>query len=289
MPDMEIRRARKNGFGHCWYGAAIVTLGLILVGQALALVWSSLFPLTDKTGFPVAVRTYLSEIWLWPLFLLMMQNDPADREALRRLNPKGQGKRALIGAGIGLGLNALCWLAAWANKDLIPVWMGAEVWQLLVLLPVVLIQSGAEEIAFRSFLLERCRKDLKRPWMAVVLNGVLFGALHLANEHVTVIGFLATAALGMLLAVMYVCMDSPVPGILMHTMWNYTQNILLGMPNSGWIFSCSALGVSATQENASFFYDPYFGIEGGAFCVAVALLCTGAFAMKNRNKQSGER
>ena len=60
MPDMETRRARKNGFGHCWYGAAIVTLGLILVGQALALVWSSLFPLTDKTGFPGLFVTLMS-------------------------------------------------------------------------------------------------------------------------------------------------------------------------------------------------------------------------------------
>ena len=289
MPDTEMRRTRRNGFSHCWYGAAIVTFGLILAGQVLALVWSSLFPLTDRTGFPVAVRTYLSEIWLWPLFLLVMQNDPADREALRRLSPKGRGKQTLLGAGIGMGLNVVCWLAAWADGDFVPVRMKAEVWQLLVLLPVVLIQSGAEEIAFRSFLLERCRKDLKRPWMAVVLNGVLFGVLHLGNEHVTVTGFLATASLGTLLAVMCLCMDSPMPGILTHTMWNYTQNILLGMPNSGWIFSCSALGVSGTRENASFFYDPYFGVEGGAFCVAVALLCAGVFAMRNRKKLSGER
>ena len=284
MPDTETRRARKNGFGHSWAGAALMTLGLILVGQVLAFVWSSLFPMTEKSGFPAAVRTYLSEIWLWPLFLLVMQNDPADRAALRKLNPKGQGKRILLGAGLGLGLNVLCWLAAWANGDLSPAPMGTEAWQILVLLPVVLIQSGAEEIAFRSFLLERCRRDLKRPWMAVALNGVLFGALHLGNEHVTAVGYLATAALGALLAVMCVCFDSPVPGILTHTMWNYTQNILLGMPNSGWVFSCSALGVSGVRERASLFYDPYFGIEGSVFCVAVALVCAGVFVVRNKEK-----
>ena len=284
MPETETRRIHKNGFGHCWYGAALVTLGLILVGQALALVWSSLFPLTEKSGFPVAVRTYLSEIWLWPLFLLVMQNDPADRETLRRLNPTGKGKRILLGAGLGVGLNVVCWLAAWGHGDFFPAFSGAEAWQLLVLFPVVLIQSGAEEIAFRSFLLERCRKDLKRPWLAVALNGVLFGMLHLGNEHVTVIGFLATAALGTLLAAECVCLDSPVPGILTHTMWNYTQNILLGMPNSGWIFSCSLLGVSVMREKASFFYDPYFGIEGSVFCVIVALVCAGVFVMKDRKK-----
>ena len=284
MPEREARRARKNGFSHCWVGAALVTLGLILVGQILAFVWSSLFPMTEKSGFPAAVRTYLSEIWLWPLFLLVMQNDPADRAGLRKLNPKGQGKRVLLGAGLGLGLNVVCWLAAWATGNFSPVPMGAEAWQILVLLPVVLVQSGAEEIAFRSFLLERCRKDMKRTWTAVVLNGVLFGALHLGNEHVTVVGFLATAALGLLLAVMCVCLDSPVPGILTHTMWNYTQNILLGMPNSGWVFSCSLLGVSAVRQNASLFYDPYFGIEGSVFCVVVALVCAGVFAVRNKGK-----
>ena len=284
MPETETRRARKNGFGHCWYGAALVTLGLILVGQALALVWSSLFPLTEKSGFPVAVRTYLSEIWLWPLFLLVMQNDPADRETLRRLNPTGKGKQILLGAALGLGLNVLCWLVAWGHGDFSPALSGADAWQLVVLLPVVLIQSGAEEIAFRSFLLERCRKDLKRSWAAVALNGVLFGVLHLGNEHVTVTGFLATAALGILLAVECVCLDSPVPGILTHTMWNYTQNILLGMPNSGWIFSCSLLGVSAVREDASLFYDPTFGIEGSVFCVIVALVCAGVFVLKDRKK-----
>lgn len=264
-------------FTERWYGAALVTLVLIIMAQFLALIADSLFPLKEKSGFLPAFRTYMSDLWLWLLFIPVMLAHPADRETVTGLIRRGQGKRALAGTALGLALIVACYGAAWAAGDLKPVVAGASAGELVLMLFAVLVQAGGEELAFRGFLLERCRRDMGKPWAAVLLNAVLFGALHLVNENVTVAGFLGTLFMGALLAVVYVCYGSLWQVILLHTAWNWLQNVILGLPNSGWVFSCSLLGTANVTETATFFYDPHFGLEGSWLCpllaAAAALIC----------------
>lgn len=271
---MEPRTGRR--FTERWYGAAILTIGLILLGQALALVADALFPAEEKSGLWAAFRTYMADGWLWLLFIPVMLAQPEDRETVLQLVSRGHGKRAVVGAALGLVLIAVCYGAAWAAGDLTPVFVGASAGELALMLFAVLVQAGAEELAFRGFLLPRCLRDMKKPWAAVLLNAVLFGALHLANENVTVTGVLGTVAMGTLLAVLMWKKESLWQVILLHTAWNWLQNIIFGLPNSGWVFSCSLLGVTNVTETATFFYDPHFGLEGSWLCIlsATAAACT---------------
>lgn len=257
-------------FSEKWFGAAILTLGLILLGQALALVTDPLFPAEEKSGLWAAFRTYMADGWLWLMFIPVMLAHPDDRETVRQLVSRGHGKRAAAGAVLGFALIAVCYGAAWAAGNLTPVFVGASAGELALMLFAVLIQSGAEELAFRGFLLGRCLRDLKKPWMAILLNAVLFGALHLANENVTPAGVLGTAAMGALLAVLMWKNESLWQVILLHTAWNWLQNIIFGLPNSGWVFSCSLLGAANVTKTATFFYDPYFGLEGSWLCPLLA-------------------
>ena len=59
---------------------------------------------------------------------------------------------------------------------------------LLISIFLIPIQTTAEELMFRGFLMQTFGKLFKKGWVALVLTGVLFGLLHWANPEVMLIG-----------------------------------------------------------------------------------------------------
>lgn len=58
---------------------------------------------------------------------------------------------------------------------------------------------------------------------------------------------------------------------MIHTAWNFTQNIIFGLPNSGNVVPYSIFKLDAGSAVKNFAYDPGFGIEGTALsCVVQA-------------------
>ena len=66
-----------------------------------------------------------------------------------------------------------------------------------------------------------------------------------------------------------------------HTAWNFTQNFLFGLPNSGLVSEASVFGLDAASAQDSLFYNVAFGVEGaipavladaalGAVCLVLA-------------------
>ena len=60
--------------------------------------------------------------------------------------------------------------------------------------------------------------------------------------------------------------------MMAHTAWNYTQNIIFGLPNSGIVSSFSIAKLEAATGQITFFYDPVFGVEGSAFLLIVTVV-----------------
>ena len=54
-----------------------------------------------------------------------------------------------------------------------------------------------------------------------------------------------------------------------HTAWNYTQSLLLGLPNSGIVSEKALLHLDAASD--SLFYSSAFGLEGGITAVILQL------------------
>ncbi len=59
---------------------------------------------------------------------------------------------------------------------------------LLICLFIVPIQTGFEELFFRSFLVDFLKKIIKNKWVIIVITGVLFGLVHGDNPEVDSIG-----------------------------------------------------------------------------------------------------
>jgi len=99
-------------------------------------------------------------------------------------------------------------------------------------------------------------------WFAIIFNAIYFMALHLGNSGVTFIAMLDIAVIGVSYSIAVCFLDSLWMPMAMHTAWNYTQNYIFGLPNSGMVSAASILKLDAATATSSFFYDTGFGVEG---------------------------
>ena len=155
-------------------------------------------------------------------------------------------QRGLLGALLLIaGATPTAWLIGWLQTFFLPIpWellegleqlvtaesIGRLAWLLLIL---AVTPAFCEEFVFRGVLLGGT-KSLD-PWRFVLLNGVVFGAFHLSFE--TVIRFLPTASLGIVIAWAVWRTGSIWTGVLMHLLNNATIVLLASSPTLREAFS----------------------------------------------------
>ena len=195
-------------------------------------------------------------------------------------SPGNTGKSFALGLLIGFGMNAFCILLAWLHGDLHFYAGSFRVLYMLCALVCVCIQSGAEELITRGYMMGALRKRYP-VWVAIAVNALFFGALHLASPGITVLSFLNIVLVAVALSLVMFYFGSIWLCIAVHTAWNYTQNFLFGLPNSGIVSEGSFLHLDAARD--SIFYDAAFGIEGSLSAVlvlAVFAVCIVLYAKK---------
>ncbi|WP_185962121.1 CPBP family intramembrane glutamic endopeptidase [Palleronia caenipelagi] len=88
--------------------------------------------------------------------------------------------RDFLRAGALIGTLLALSITVWSQGfDAVPglpfdTWIGL----LPVALPLILLQTGAEELVFRGYLLQQLAARFRSPWVWLVLPSVIFGALH---------------------------------------------------------------------------------------------------------------
>jgi sodium transport system permease protein len=107
-------------------------------------------------------------------------------------------------------------------------------WQLVLFITVM--PGVFEEIAFRGVLFSGLRKQLRRPWAAVLVSALVFGLF-----HVSLFRILPTAFLGVVLALVVLRTGSLYPAVL----WHFLNNFLALVPAElGWISLDPSEGVA---------------------------------------------
>ena len=111
-----------------------------------------------ETAFS-SLKQYLYFAGVWILFLSAMLLSPSDRTMLRDF-PVGRKNliRFLPGLITGFAANAVCVCGALLTRSFTLQPAPGSKGQLLVFLPVVLLQAGAEELAFRYYLYQKLKK-----------------------------------------------------------------------------------------------------------------------------------
>ena len=193
-------------------------------------------------------------------------------------------KDLLIGLLIGFLMNGSCILAAWLHGDIhfsvgkfLPVY-------LIVTFFAVMIQSSAEEMVTRGYIY-LAHSERYPAWVAISANAVFFAAMHLMNPGITVVSFLELLLSGLAFSMIVYSRQSLWMAYGVHTMWNFTQSILFGLPNSGIVSEGSFLHLEAASD--SFFYDTGFGVEGTIFSLftEIAVIAWCIWSLKKQGRK----
>lgn len=216
--------------------------------------------------------TYFSFIGIWICGLAIIFVFKGYRPILKSFSPKLKGnnlKAVLVGGlSLGVGLNMILALVAIATGAIKIHYVGLGLGTIVLLFISVLIQSGAEELVARVFIYQRLRRDFpKWPLIAILGNGLFFLQIHIGNPGVTFSSLLLMLLVSIMYSLIVYYFDSVWIPIVAHTTWNFTQNIILGLPNSGIVFPVSMYKLDAGISN--FAFDPAFGIEGSILAIVL--------------------
>lgn len=261
----------------------IRTFVMIFGGQILGNIIVSLFYVAilhlvnnaaDSAALTTAV-TYLLFIGIWILAIAAFLLIKPDRDILQYLGAKPSGnnwKGLLFGLLLGFVLNGVCILGAWLNQDIRLTFDSFHLVSFLAVFLCVFVQSSAEEMLCRGFLYQKLRQNYRHPAVAIIGNSLLFALLHLMNTGVTILSLLNIFLSGIMFSLLVYYMDSIWCAFAVHTAWNFTQNILFGLPNSGMVVPYSVFKLDAASARNSFAYNVGFGIEGTVLSVIVLFL-----------------
>ena len=266
-----------------WYDEAILvmlfaTFMMIICGQIMGGLVEVPFThliQNDSTGYWSTFFMYFGFIGTWIVFMIEFLIVKKDRPILKTLwtAPKGNNIKYLgLGFLIGFVLNIICAIVAVLNKDISLHYDSFNFIKLLLLFIAVFIQSSAEEMVCRGFIFQRLRRGYRHPAVAIILNSLLFTSMHLFNPGASVISMTVVLAAGLLFSLMVYYMDSIWCAMAAHTAWNFTQNLILGLPNSGIVSPVSVFKLDAATAKSSFAYSVEFGLEGSITAIAVMII-----------------
>ena len=145
---------------------------------------------------------------------------------------------------------------------------------LLLCLGGFIIQGASEELLCRSYLMVSLSRGLPL-WACAVINALLFSLLHLGNPGISVIPLVNIFLFGIFASLLTLRRGSVWMVCAIHSIWNFSQGNLFGIPVSGMAGLPSPLRAHVAEGNwQSLVNGGVFGLEGGlAVTVVLAVAC----------------
>lgn len=188
---------------------------------------------------------------------------------------QGLVREYLIGLAVGFAMFSLAVLGSVLSGALTIDGVSPDFSLGIFLLYVVgfLIQGMAEEVLCRSYFMVSFAR--RHPlWLAVLLNALLFMALHLLNSGITLLSLLNLALFGVF-ASLYFIRRGNIWGIgALHSVWNLVQGNFYGIKVSGIQVGTSVLS-STASPGLDLLNGGDFGLEGSIFVTLVLVLGIG--------------
>ena len=207
---------------------------------------------------------YSTFIGIWGVILVYLGISKRDRPIYKKVAHGGGNTilKLLGGLILGFALNMICAFTAMMHGDIALSFRRFDFFPVLVVFVLVFVQSSAEELALRGFCLRKIAKRFRSPWIPILGTALLFMLIHVTNDGVTPLGLLSIFLSGVFFGEIAVYCDSLWCAMAAHAGWNFTQSILLGLPNSGVVLPYSIFGLDSANARDSFAYSTSFGLEG---------------------------
>lgn len=242
-------------------GYVLMFAGVILSNILGAEQWGYLFNDDPDIVTFMSVYADFAGIWIAILFVVLLFKD--NRPMLRCLFPKKKSKifiGLLVGLLFGFAFNSLNVIGSILLGNLKLSFNSVEFKTLTGFIIFVMIQSGAEEMINRFFIYQKLRRRFKNPAVAVLGNSLFFLGMHFGNHGLNLPSYLELFLWGVLFSLIILYFDNLWACIAIHTAWNFTQNIIYGLPNSGIVSKYSIFKIDAAADD--FFFNTGFGVEG---------------------------
>lgn len=255
-----------------------VAFGLNVTNYSNVDVVLSSLPAWVETG-----ASYLSSIGLWVMGLLwfMRKNNSPLYKSIGTYVKGNNIKNFVIGLFVGIVLNGACVLVSLMNKDIVIKYQGFNFIQAFLVLLCVFVQSSGEELICRGYLYQKLLKKYEKPIIAIVGNALLFALLHFSNSGVTILSAINILLAGIVFSLMVYHFDSLWMAMGAHTTWNYLQNIVFGLPNSGIKMRYSIFKLTSARDGIA--YTKSFGIEGSVMVTLLFILVIGGVIFLKKN------
>lgn len=220
------------------------------------------------------VFMYLGHIVFLIIFILFMLACKSEQKFFLAFKPKkGDKSFLLLIAGLLTGLVSMgtCILSAKFHGDIeISIANNSNYVIFIFGFLAVFIQASIEEIESRCFLFGKMKAEGVPVGAAIAVSAFFFSYLHEANPGFGLIPLLSIVVVGVEYALAYHYFGNVWFCFGAHTMWNFTQDFLFGLPDSGKPAAVSVM--NTTVNGSSFFYSADFGIEGSFMAICVNLL-----------------
>lgn len=293
--DSFFARIHRDGFK--WKDSVIISFLLFfmmfLLGSAIALpLGAGIKSLAggEDAEFVSALGDNFGFLGYWIIAFIYLLIVKSDKPILRVFGkePKGNTvKMFLWGLLIGLVLNSLCAGAAILHGDIQVTFFAVPVIKILLVFVSVFVQSAGEEILCRGVLYQRLRKAYKSPWVAILVNPLVFVAVHMAIPGCTIWAIISIYLVGLMFSLIVYYFDSLWMAMALHAAWNFTQNFIFGLPNSGTVYSFSIFRLDQASAKDSLFYNVQFGVEASLTAVIIfALSCAVILYMMKKKPQT---
>ncbi len=245
----------------------IIELAIFYVG---AVPWAIVYYLTrffaksqDAVADEFLESFFANAYFIIIIMLCLLFMKKTRPETLKVFSKGAVGERVckgLIGALIGFILNAFISSMVAITGTGQFSFRGFSIFIILIV-PAVIIQCSMEEFLCRGFVPEYLREH--GHIIIITVGGICFIFHHVGN--MLSYGFSAVFCINVFLigAILYFLIR--ISGNFwiacgFHSAWNYTQQYLFGIPNSGMTSKISLFQGTELQKN--FFFDPVYGNEG---------------------------
>lgn len=145
--------------------------------------------------------------------------------------------------------------------------------QAMVILPLLMhITVGIiEEMLMRGILFRIVQESLGS-WIALAASGLIFGAMHLVNDNITVLAIANLVAAGVFLASAYLLTGRLWLAAGLHAAWNFVQDGIFSLAVSGHEVKTGLL--MTERSGPDWLTGGAFGIEGSAVDLVLVTLAS---------------
>ncbi len=273
--------------------AVLLSLVVMFIGSLISVVVMRIpgvRSLFDSLSYSESMSSFMSDYALffgiWLVTLLVTAVFRGNWPMFRAFVPSRNGNSFsgfLMGIILGFGTNAFCVLMSLLFGDIKLSYYGFDFVVLLAFAVVIFIQSGAEELLDRYYLYQKLRRRYISPVVAILANSIVFALLHVGNPGFTVIAGVQIFVIGLIFSLMVYYHGNLWGAMSFHAAWNFTQNIIFGLPNSGIVSEYSIFTLEAASARNGLFYNVSFGVEGSVGACLLLIILAAVMIVKNRN------